>query len=333
MARHGIVGLALCAVVMGCGDDATGPSYRFIIHAVSPAVSVGTVGATTAQEPTVKVTDRAGRPMANVPVRFVLLSDPEAPAGSIANTEDITDVNGIASAGEWILSVRAGANFLAISVEGARQHWLQVTGEPEAAVALGWDVEKEDAIGFRGMQVKPPVAHARDRFGNSVPGVALTFALAEGQGTLEGAHRVTTNEGASALSWTLGEDLGANTLTASAAGLASIEYAVEVVDPIAIYDLTTIDDVPLSESHVESAFIGFTADGRFVSNGYTASTSGQRSVWSESGTFTESDDAVLLSYAGAHLQEMATLSGEVLLLVRYDDDEFSTSVWRYILRR
>jgi len=329
-----IVGLALCAVVVGCGDDPTGPSYRFIIHSVSPATSVGIVGTATAQEPTVKVTDRAGRPVANVPVRFVLQSDPEAPAGFIANAEDTTDVSGIASAGEWILGARAGANFLAVTVQGARQHWLQVTGQPDEPVALGWGAENEGAIGFRGMQVKAPVAHARDRFGNSVPGVALTFALAAGQGTLEGATRVTTNEGASAISWTLGEDLGVNTLTASAAGLASIEYVVEVVDPVAIYDLTTIDDVPLSGYHIERAFIGLTADGRFISHGYMNSTSGERSFWSESGTYTESDDNVVFHYAGPHFREMATLSGDDLVVVRYEDDEFGTStIWRYTLRR
>jgi len=329
-----IVGLALCAVVVGCGDDPTGPSYRFIIHSVSPATSVGIVGTATAQEPTVKVTDRAGRPVANVPVRFVLQSDPEAPAGFIANAEDTTDVSGIASAGEWILGARAGANFLAVTVQGARQHWLQVTGQPDEPVALGWGAENEGAIGFRGMQVKAPVAHARDRFGNSVPGVALTFSLAAGQGTLEGATRVTTNEGASAISWTLGEDLGVNTLTASAAGLASIEYAVEVVDPIAIYDLTTIDDVPLSGYHIESAFIGLTADGRFVSSGHMNSTLGHASGWLESGTYTESDEHVFFAYAGEHQTEMATLSNGVLLLVRFNDDDFSTSsVWRYTLRQ
>jgi hypothetical protein len=295
---------------------------------------MGTVGTATAQEPTVKVTDRAGRPVANVAVRFVLLSDPSSPAGSIANSETTTDINGIASAGEWILSVKAGANFLAVTVHGARQHWIQVTGQPDAAVALGWDVESDGAIGFRGMQVRPPVVHARDRFGNSVPGVAVTFAVAAGQGALEGADRVTTSEGASVLSWTLGPDLGANTLRASAAGLETIEYAVEVVDPVAIYDLTAIDDVPLSSWHVESAFIGFTADGRFVSHGSMHSTSGERSIWSESGTYTESDATVVFHYTGPHVRELATLSGDELLVVRYEDDEFgSSSIWRYTLRQ
>jgi N-acetylneuraminic acid mutarotase len=59
-----------------------------------------------------------------------------------------------------------------------------------------------------------------DAGGNSVAGVAVTFAVQSGGGALSGATQVTNADGiASVGSWTLGPVAGANTLMAAAAGL------------------------------------------------------------------------------------------------------------------
>ncbi len=65
----------------------------------------------------------------------------------------------------------------------------------------------------------PPAVVVRDISGNPVPGVAVTFTVAGGGGSVLPATAVTTGPTgvAAATSWTLGTTAGANSLTATAA--------------------------------------------------------------------------------------------------------------------
>lgn len=66
-----------------------------------------------------------------------------------------------------------------------------------------------------------PAAKVSDAFGNGVSGFAITFAVASGGGTITGGSATTNASGVATVgSWTLGSAAGANTLTASGAGLA-----------------------------------------------------------------------------------------------------------------
>src|SRR5207247_8882586 len=64
----------------------------------------------------------------------------------------------------------------------------------------------------------PPAVVLRDQFDNPVPGVAVTFAVAAGGGSVNPTTPVTTGaDGIAAVtSWTLGTTAGANRLTAAA---------------------------------------------------------------------------------------------------------------------
>ena len=65
----------------------------------------------------------------------------------------------------------------------------------------------------------PPAVLVRDVSNNPVSGVAVTFAIASGLGSVLPAGAVSTNASgiAAATSWTLGTAAGANSLTATAA--------------------------------------------------------------------------------------------------------------------
>jgi len=70
-----------------------------------------------------------------------------------------------------------------------------------------------------------PRVKVADQFGNGVAGVTVTFAVSGGGGSVTGATPTTGSDGtASAGGWTLGPTTGANTLTASATGLASVTF-------------------------------------------------------------------------------------------------------------
>src|SRR5207302_1256881 len=67
----------------------------------------------------------------------------------------------------------------------------------------------------------PPSVIVKDANGNPVVGVAVTFAVAPGNGTITGGSQTTNTSGVATVgSWTLSATAGANTLTATSASLA-----------------------------------------------------------------------------------------------------------------
>ncbi len=66
----------------------------------------------------------------------------------------------------------------------------------------------------------PPAVLVTDQFGNPVSGRSVTFAVASGGGSVVGGAATTGSNGIAAVtSWTMGTIVGANTLTATSAGL------------------------------------------------------------------------------------------------------------------
>jgi len=66
----------------------------------------------------------------------------------------------------------------------------------------------------------PPAVLVTDQFGNPVAGTTVTFAVAAGGGSLTGGSAVTGSDGIATVgSWTLSTATGANTLSATSAGL------------------------------------------------------------------------------------------------------------------
>src|SRR5205823_6512103 len=67
----------------------------------------------------------------------------------------------------------------------------------------------------------PPSVIVKDANGNPVTGVAVTFAVAPGNGTITGGSQTTNGSGIATVgSWTLGATAGSNTLTASSGSLS-----------------------------------------------------------------------------------------------------------------
>lgn len=327
MYRMSRIGLALLVAAVGCGEDATGPQAQFVLTAVSSEETEGVAGSLASEEPTVRLTDRGGKPVANAEVRFDVYVETGRAVGSVARRVAVTDAQGTASAGEWTLSTIAGTNLVRVTAYGAVTLVFRAEAKPDAPVSLGWQTDMDNQVGLAGMTVTPPTVHVRDRFGNSIAGVAVTFVVTAGGGTLEGPETVTTYDGAAALAWTLGAGLEANTLRASALDLQSIDFTIRVVEPIAIYVLSLIDGQPLDGSANESGFIALSADGHFVSRGVT-NYSGHGEA-TESGTYELRGSTIVLHYASGFYEE-GTLVDGVLLLERWTDD--FVQYWQYDIR-
>ena len=79
---------------------------------------------------------------------------------------------------------------------------------------------------------EPPSVVVHDASGNPMSGVTVNFAVTAGGGSLTGAKAVSDASGIATVgSWTLGQNPGTNTVTATTAGLPPITFTAEGADP------------------------------------------------------------------------------------------------------
>jgi adhesin/invasin len=169
--------------------------------------------------PSVKVTDAGGNPVAGVSVTFLVASG----GGSITGPSATTDASGLAAVGSWTLGSTAGGNVLTASVPGLSGSPVTfvATGTAGPAVAIAVNAGNNQTGTAGGAVSVPPSVKVTDAHGNPVAGVAVTFAVATGGGSVTGAAQTTNASGVATVgSWMLGASAGTNTLTASAAGLS-----------------------------------------------------------------------------------------------------------------
>src|SRR5256886_7911049 len=94
---------------------------------------------------------------------------------------------------------------------------LPISGAaPQIAVTAG---NNQTVTAGTAVQIAPSVI-VKDASGNPVPGVAVTFAVTPGNGSITGASQMTDAGGIATVgSWTLEMTAGKNTLTATVGGL------------------------------------------------------------------------------------------------------------------
>lgn len=182
-------------------------------------------GGTVPVPPSVRVTDAFGNLVADAPVTFTVLSG----GGRVTGGLRLTNAQGIATVGSWILGPAVGEHTLAARVEenGVANNPIIFTAT--ASAPTGSQIVK---IAGDSQQVPvgrlvpiPPTVAVRNSDGSGVPGVVVTFAVASGGGSVIGSRQVTDATGtASVGGWILGNLPGTNTLTASAPGLPDVTF-------------------------------------------------------------------------------------------------------------
>jgi adhesin/invasin len=182
-----------------------------------------TVAATLATAYTVRIADQYGN---GVPGRTVTWG--VTGGGSITPTS-ISNNLGIANATR-VLGNTAGPQGATATVGG-------LTGSPVSFSATATHGVATTILKFAGdgqsatagsAVSNPPTAKVVDQFGNSVPGVNVTFAVTAGGGSVVPTTPIPSDTAgkAAVTSWTLGPAAGTNndTLTASAPGLPSARF-------------------------------------------------------------------------------------------------------------
>src|SRR5687767_14598772 len=174
-----------------------------------------TSGGLVPVRPAVKVTDANGNFVAGFTVTF----EPASGSGSVTGGSAVTDASGVATVGSWRLGTAVGAQTLVATASG-------LTGSPVTFTATGVAPVASTiaALAGNGQTARPGFAVATtpsvivtDPAGIPVAGVAVTFAVTGGDGSITGASTTTNADGVAQVgSWTLGPNPATNTLTATA---------------------------------------------------------------------------------------------------------------------
>lgn len=175
-----------------------------------------TVGAAVAVRPAVKVADQFGNGVAGVTVTYAVATG----GGTITGATAVTGADGIATVGSWTLGNTSGAQTLTATVPGVT---APVTFTATGAAAAARTVTRvagdaQSVLVGAAAPIKPSVKVV-DQFNNAVAGVAVTFAVTAGGGSVTGGNAVTGADGvATVTNWVIGQTIGTNTLRATVAG-------------------------------------------------------------------------------------------------------------------
>jgi predicted small lipoprotein YifL len=176
---------------------------------VAGAGQEGEVGTLLPDALAVLATDRFGNPVPGASVSW------SAGAGSLTDAEDRTDAEGMARA-RWTLGTAAGSQSASAGA-GDADVTFGATARPGSVAKLE-TVSGTGQGGEVGTELADPLTvRATDRYGNPVPGAALTWS--PGAGSAKDADDATDSEGQGSARWTLGTTAGSQTMTAGAGGV------------------------------------------------------------------------------------------------------------------
>lgn len=226
----GVVGLV---VLSACGDDAFDDEAA-VIEVAGGADQSGVVDTELAQAVSVRVLNAGGAALAGQVVTFVVV----AGGGRVFAGTASTGAQGLASE-RWVLGTEAGPQALEARLVSHAGRSLVVrivataiAGPPTALIA----VAGEPLAGERARPLPDPVVvKLTDNWGNPVGGVAVGFEPLSGGEVTPGSVE-TDAAGLAATVWTLGTQVGAQTLrVATAAGVTlTLSATAELGGPFAI---------------------------------------------------------------------------------------------------
>lgn len=151
-----------------------------------------------------------------------------------ATTAPATVELAAAPAGAGVTAVGTYTATLWLSAPGADGSPATVTATltitPGAAAQLAVSGGNGQSAEVNTAVTVAPSVLVTDAFGNPVPGVSVTFAPTAGGGSVTGATATSDASGVATVgSWTLGTAVGANTLTATSAGLTPVDIDATAV--------------------------------------------------------------------------------------------------------
>jgi hypothetical protein len=167
----------------------------------------------------IQVVDEAGNPVVAAAVTWVVT----AGGGTLSPTTGTTDENGRAAT-KWTLGATAGTNTAQAIVSGVGQAEFTATAAAGTASEIRI-VSGDDQTGQAGGSLALPlVVQVLDDGENPVGGVAVTWSVASGGGSVSPGSATTGTDGQASTAWTLGSSTGTQRVQASATGAGSVRF-------------------------------------------------------------------------------------------------------------
>jgi hypothetical protein len=202
--------------------NATGVLVPSTVAAVTTTALQAPAGSAVSPPPGVIVRDQFGNGLAGVGVTFTVTSG----GGSVMPTSVSTAANGEAHLSSWTLGTAAGQNTVAASVNGSSITPVVFTATGTliaSTVTANTPVNQQAPAGSP--VGTPPGVIVRDQNNAPLPGVTVQFAVTSGGGSVSPASVDTDANGVAQLTiWTLGATAGANSVTATVAGLPPVTF-------------------------------------------------------------------------------------------------------------
>lgn len=219
------------SLTVSVANIATGVTFRAVatpgaparLDVVPGAGAAGTVGSALDPAPRVRVSDQYGNPVPGATVTFT------PSAGSVAAATVAAGADGVARA-DWTLGPTPGPQTLTAATGTLTATFTATAATAGAATLAKTAGDGQQAIAGGAVAVAPTVRLV-DRFGNPVRGVTITFQASAG--SVVGPAPLTGDDGTARVGqWTLGNTLGEQTLTATAAGLPPVTFTATAISGV-----------------------------------------------------------------------------------------------------
>lgn len=189
------------------------------IRLVSGDGQTAVAGTQLASGLVVQVIDAGDNPVSGVTVTWTV----ESGDGSVSPQSATTGADGQASA-SWTLGPGAGTQSVLAAAPGAGSVRFQATataGAPSEIRAVSGDGQSGTAGALLPSEL---VIEVVDAAGNPVSGVAVTWTVTPGEGSVSPATGTTDADGRASTGWTLGPTPGTQQVEASAPGAGSVVF-------------------------------------------------------------------------------------------------------------
>lgn len=226
--------ILMVSILVGCGDGADGGGNPYPGGAVDKVVATvrvvdgndqtATVGTELPTALVALIKNGAGQPISGQIVNFVVASG----GGSVFAGAALSDASGVARE-RWTMGTTAGINKVeirAVASNGAAVILATFTATATAGAPLSVSISSGNNQSAQQSQPlqSPATVTVKDAYGNPVPGISVAFAASNGGSASPGS--VATNAtGSAATTWTLGQAIGAQTLSATVSGLPAVSFA------------------------------------------------------------------------------------------------------------
>jgi hypothetical protein len=188
----------------------------------------------------VRAEDADGNPLRNVQVRFFV---PLGSSGSIDASVVLTNAEGIAESGMWVLGTRSGEQLVRVHAQDVATVFTAVA-TPDAPVGLvNYAGDRQVTLANTPVRV-PPAVRVVDRFGNGVPGVPVHFNT-QASSVASGDVQSDSAGIAEALSWTpIGSADMALVATSPALAVGQATFTARVVDELFGIEFRALGAIP-----------------------------------------------------------------------------------------